>query len=273
MKQTPSLSTSTLKGGGADLSRRRGKQRGVLIQTKTSWIGQYWEPVRLPNGKRHWRRRKRALCPANRTRTEAQRIFDEAILDQLETRSRYPEMQATLREFWQKFEPTLKYYKRKGRELYYYVVEKLVLPGRGDHQMREIGLTEVQGLVDYWYAKDLAPSTLLKIRHAVSKLFRYAKQIKWYSGDLPTVGLMLPEMEAKERVALTKEQFGSLLRGLPSPAREMVFTLGLLGLRISELVGLKWKRLNLTGEARLVDGESIPAMTAAVREQLRIFPA
>lgn len=250
------------------MSSRRGKQRGFLFKNTKSWVGQWWEPMQTPDGKRKWITRRRALCPAGRTETEAQRIFDEAILNQLEVHSRYPQTLATLGEFWKtKFEPTLKYYKRKGQEHYYYIVEKLILPGLGGLQMREIGLDQVQALVDQKFAEDYSPQTLRHIRNALSHMFKYAKQLKWYSGDLPTVGMLLPEADPRERVALSGEQFLRLMRELPSPAQEMVLLLGLLGLRRSELVGLKWKRLNLTEETILVEGEAIPAMTAAIREQ------
>ncbi len=252
----------------ADLSRRRGRQRGVLKKSPRSWIGQWWEPILTPTGHREWKAKKRVLCPATMTETEAQRIFNEAILDQLESYSRYPQTMATLHEFWkQKFEATLKYKKRTGRAHYYYVYEKHIQPILGGQRMRDIQLEVVQQLIDAKYEAKYSPQTLCHIRNVISRMFRYAKQLKWYSGDLPTTGLSLPELTSAERIALTKEQFMTLLEALPSPSREMVFCLGMMGLRISELVGLKWKRLNLTDQTAVVDGTAIPPFTAAIREQ------
>ncbi|HZY74544.1 MAG TPA: tyrosine-type recombinase/integrase, partial [Edaphobacter sp.] len=227
-------------------------------------------------GKHAWKKRRRAICSASLTKTEAQRIFDEAILNHVEPRSRYPLMQATLREFWnQKYQPRLAYLKRKGREHYCYVFEKLIEPVLGEMRMADIGVEQVQALIDLRFAerkKDgvsprYSPQTLLHIRHTISKMFKVAKQYKWYAGDLPIPGLVLPQMVSRERGAYTKQQFSLLVGALHSPAREMVFTVALLGLRNSELIGLKWKRLNLTDQPVLVDGEVIPPFTAAVREQ------
>ena len=90
--------------------------------------------------------------------------------------------------------------------------------------------------------------------------------MKWFSGDLPTEGVEMPELTHRERVALTKEQAILLLEMLPIMTRAMVLVLALTGMRIGELCGLKWKRANLTDRPVVSGPDLIEAQTLAVRE-------
>ncbi len=76
----------------------------------------------------------------------------------------------------------------------------------------------------------------------------------------------MPEMVREERVAFSKEQIKKLVAVLRSPIREVVILLVLTGLRMGELEGLKWKRINLSGEPLVCEGEDIPPFTMLVRE-------
>lgn len=85
-----------------DMGRRRGRQKGYLRAEGRSWIGFWWEEVRLADGRLDWRRMTRAICPITRiseetgrtikiTKHDAQRVFQEAILDKLEIRTTNPQ--------------------------------------------------------------------------------------------------------------------------------------------------------------------------------------
>src|SRR5712671_3139911 len=92
-----------------DMGRRRGRQKGYLRNEGASWMGYWWEEVRLADGKLDWHRASRAICAAHKTsetgrrikvtKPEAQRIFNETVLDRMEVRSLNPQSLATLREF------------------------------------------------------------------------------------------------------------------------------------------------------------------------------
>src|SRR5271155_1861544 len=93
-----------------DMGRRRGRQKGYLRAESRSWIGFWWEEVRLADGHPDWHRMSRAICPTARiseetgrtvkiTKHTAQRIFQETVLDKLEIRTTNPQSLATLREF------------------------------------------------------------------------------------------------------------------------------------------------------------------------------
>ena len=153
---------------------------------------------------------------------------------------------------------------------------KHILPALGKLTLREITAEQVQDLIykkmkDGWERngkrEDFAAQTLRHIVAVIKVLFNQAEAIGWFDGRNPAKGVQLPEMVPKrERVALTHEQFAKLYKALPSPAREMVFLLVMVGLRISELTGLRWRWVNLEEEPVLVDGDTVPAWTIGVRQ-------
>jgi integrase len=99
-----------------------------------------------------------------------------------------------------------------------------------------------------------------------------AKRIGWYSGDLPTCGIEMPELTHRERTALTRDQAITLLEHLPFMPRAMVLVLALTGLRIGELCGLRWRRVNLGENSVQMDGEQLSPFTLAVREAfIRVY--
>ena len=58
----------------------------------------------------------------------------------------------------------------------------------------------------------------------------------------------------------------TLSRALPEPCATLVLFLTLTGLRIGEACGLRWKHVNLTGRAVLVNAEMLPPLSIGVRE-------
>lgn len=266
------------------MARRRGKQQGYLREEGPSWIGYWWEEVRLHDGSLVWHRAQKKICPRARvdgrgcartvTKKEAQRLFDETVLSGLEVRNLNPQSLSTVEEFVKlKFEPQLAMKKRKGQEHYRNMLDNHVLPALGKKRLRDVNSDLVERLI---LAK-LAPGamaeglgystqTVTHIRNTISTLFRKAKRIGWFSGDIPTDGIEMPEMVREERIAFSKDQIKKLVAALLSPVREVVIVLVLTGLRLGELEGLKWKRVNLTDGPLVCEGEDIPPFTILVRE-------
>lgn len=267
-----------LTGGEEELARRRGRQRGYLRQEGPSWIGYWWEEVRLKDGTLDWHRVSRVVSRITRTsdkgreskvtRHEAQRVFQETILDKLEVRSLNPQSLATLKEFVElKFRPTLIINRRrKTREHWRNMLDNHILPALGSKQLREIRPDDVQNLVLQKLAAGLQPQTVWHVRTSISTLFKKAKLIGWYSGDLPTYGIEMPELIHQERTALTRAQAIDLLERLPLVTRAMALVLAMTGLRIGELCGLRWKRVNLASEPVAMNSETLAPFSIAVRE-------
>jgi hypothetical protein len=101
-----------------DMGKTRGRQKGYLRAEGRSWIGHWWEEIRLLDGRLYWHRTSKKICETTRiseagrnvkvTKHEAQRVFQDTILDKLEIRTTNPQSLATLKEFVDlKFRPTL----------------------------------------------------------------------------------------------------------------------------------------------------------------------
>jgi integrase len=278
--------TATLfhQGGQIDMARRRGRQKGYLKSEGPSWIGYWWEEVRLADGRLDWHRTSKAICANTRvreasgrtvtvTKREAQRVFQETVLDKLEIRTTNPQSLATLKEFVEmKFRPTLVLKRRKTQEHWHNMLDNHILRALGTKQLRDIRPDDVQNLILEKVAVGLSTQTVWHIRTAISTLFKKAKRIGWYSGDLPTDGLEMPKLTHVERTALTREQAIALLEHLPFMPRAMVLVLALTGLRIGELTGLRWRRVNLSNSVLQVDSEQLAPFTLAVRESyVRVY--
>jgi hypothetical protein len=69
-----------------------------------------------------------------------------------------------------------------------------------------------------------------------------------------------------EICGLTFERGREVLTAIPSPAREMALLSMTASLNVAEMLGLRWKRVNLTGELVTVGGEMLEPFTLSVRE-------
>ena len=87
--------------------------------------------------------------------------------------------------------------------------------------------------------------TLHHIKCALSKVLGTLEE--WdYISDNPVRKTRLPRREHKsERSILTSEQIKQLLTALPEPSKSVATLLVLTGLRIGELLGVRWKNVDL----------------------------
>jgi integrase len=271
------------------MARRRGRQRGRLVKGNVSWFGYWW--VWEPNprtGQMEWQRRSKAVCPVVKvneqgkrvkvTETEARQHFNEQVLDQLETVNVPDQTSSTVKDYWiARFEPAVKRrLRRRGIMHYQGLFNTHILKTEvrtptvrkfGDLPVRYVTRDHVQQLIDKRREAGYAGQTLLHIRHVLTTFFKEAKLDKWYAGDLPTEGVEVGQITKKRPTnAVTWEQAKGLVEMLKEPYRTMVLTMVLTGLRVGEACGLRWKRVNLTAEWTVVDGEALRPYTMAVRE-------
>ena len=146
--------------------------------------------------------------------------------------------------------------KTQGR-CYEHIYKRHILPVLGQKRLRDVRMETIQDLI-YAGQNKYSPQTLLHVRNALSGLFRLAKKIQWFRGELPTEGVELPPMRRKEKRALTPDQAQSLLAALPQVVCDLCdFLLG-TGLRIGEALGLRWRLVNLFPDWQLIDGKEVP---------------
>jgi integrase len=108
--------------------------------------------------------------------------------------------------------------------------------------------------------------TAVHIRNAISAVFNHAKLKRAYAGDNPAQGVRMPEMNRKEAHALGFQMGRELLLLLPDKVRTMALMSMTTSLNVAEILALRWKRVNLTGEMVIVGAEVLQPCSLAVRE-------
>ena len=256
-----------------ELARRRLQQKGDLFNQGGMWKLRWHEDKIGPDGEltRGWSRAVHIGPSAGSlklTEKEARRLGWENFLSKLDAGVCAPHSAVTIRNFVeQRFLPDhVALLKRSGRS-HYESMLKHVLPMLQNLRLKDVTAADIQKLASSMLAKDYSVQTVKHIRTVISAIFTHAKRLGWHTGDNPAKLVRLPEMVRKEAHALSFEQAIATLTALKSPAREMVLFAILTSMNIAEICGLQWKRVNLSEQFTTVDGESLPPLTIAVRQQ------
>ena len=254
------------------MARRRGQRVGYLKQYGPSWIGQ-WREDFLVDGKIKRVKVSTTIARCKGlgavSKREAQRIFWETVLSKLDTFSTRPQTMATLAEFIRrKYQPEcVAVRKTSGRASVESVLANHILPGLGSLRMRDIGHVEVSEFLLSRLRVGLAPKTVGNMRGLLAAIFSHAKRRDYYSGELPTAYVRLPEMTPRRRRgSLTFAEARTLAEALAPADRALVLLLAITGPRIGEAMGLRWGRCNLSGDLVSHDGEVIPARSTLLVE-------
>lgn len=117
---------------------------------------------------------------------------------------------------------------------------------------RDVTNDHVQALVKLEIEAGYSVQTAIHIRNAISAVFNHAKLKRAHTGDNLVHGVRLPEMSRKETHALTFDEGPVVLANLPSPVMEMVLLSMTTSLNVAEMLGLRWMRVNLTAESRVM---------------------
>ena len=154
------------------------------------------------------------------------------------------------RHFVPNFLPTLKLSTQKR---YRQTLDTHLLPAFGDTRLFEIGNLDVQRFVLQKMERGLGWETCSHLRNLMSKVFGMAKRWGFFALDNPAQGVELPEKKAvREKHVLSVQQIRALLMLLREPCRTMVLLGVLTGLRVGEILGLRWKAVDLlSGELRV----------------------
>ena len=188
------------------------------------------------------------------TRRQAQKAAEEH-LRPLNLGKVTPFSAISFREFVDKyfvpnFFPTLKL---STQQRYRRTLDKHLLPAFGDSRLCDIGTLDLQQFVLQKMAGGLGWECADHYRNLMSKIFVTAKKWGFFAGDNPAIGVELPEKKAvREKHVLLPEQIPPLLAALEEPARTMVLVGVLTGLRIGEILALRWRDVDFrSGEIRV----------------------
>jgi integrase len=254
------------------MPRRRMQAKGNLIQDGNWWRLRWWEDVRDSNGSIKRVRRSQIVGPATGTgrisRKEAQRRAQEDVLQHVNAKAYVPSSVMTLRQFVeQRFDPDVVWSMKHSGQLHYSYCFKKIFEALGDVKLRDLDA----GVIGSWLRKlhktdEYSIQTVVHMKNAISAVIEHAKQNGYYSGDNPARMVRLPEMTRTKKPALSFEQAQVVLANLDEPYRTMALMSMTTSLNVAELCGLRWKRVNLTARAIIVDDDLIPPQSFAVRE-------
>lgn len=221
--------------------RKRGNKHPV-------WELQWWTDVITPEGTIGRKRESMILGYASvLTRKQAWKLAQEH-LRPLNHGKVTPLSDVTFGEFIERhfvptFLPTLKLATQKK---YLSTINNHLFPAFGSIRLCEIGTLDLQRFVLAKMQSGLGWESCDLLRNLVSKAFNVAKTWNFYAGENPASGVLLPEKRpVREKHVLDQAQIQPLLDLLREPCRTMVL-LGLLtGMRIGEILGLRWADVDL----------------------------
>ncbi len=230
---------------------RRRFQRGSLFQRgkrQRVWVARWWEDIIRPDGTIGRKRRAEVIGAVAElpTRRKAMQSLAER-LRPINSGNHKPqsvrEFGEFVREGWIPVVlPTLKYATQKH---YRYLLEVHVLPAFGQYQLRDISREVIQAFLTAKLGSGLSWETVHHLKCTLSKLLGTAEE--WgYVADNPARKTKLPRRQPnEERPILTPAQIQQLAEELREPARSVVLLLLLTGLRIGELLALRWGSVDL----------------------------
>lgn len=243
-----------------------------MVNTGDWWKGRWREDVRLPDGttKYQWSPRVNLLPstgPFRATRKEAERHFWNAYLSKLDANNLTPHSIETVGGFIEsKFDPLHIVYMHRPdwhRALIRNHFPEWFLAMR----LRDVRKADVQKVCDA-VARHCSPQTVRHVRSRVHKLFTFAQQEDYFTGNNPARGVRLPPLRQKKTRALEYDEARRLLEAIDCRNTKDLATFALLsGCRISELIGLTWKWVNLDSVWHSVAGEVLPEYSAAIVQQ------
>lgn len=233
---------------------RRRYQKGSIRKRGTRnpvWELQWWADYIEPDGSIGRRRESMILGEASEiTRRQALKLADEQ-LRPMNLGKTTPLSTMTLRNFVEQFFvpnalPTLKISTQKR---YKQTLRTHLLPAFGDFCLCDITTLTLQSFALQKMQGGLGWACCDHFRNLFSKIFATAKKWGYFSGDNPALGVELPEKRVvREKHALSAEQISQLLGIFREPIRTM-FLVGITtGMRVGEILGLRWKDVDFASK-------------------------
>jgi integrase len=128
-----------------------------------------------------------------------------------------------------------------------YLLTRYIEPRFGSELIRDVKALSV---VDWFGKLELAPTTKASIRSVMSVCFDLAALHQYIppmeKNPMSLVRIKGVSKRKKKITQLTMKQFRDLVEALPEPLNLMALLSGCLGLRVSEMVALKWEDIDPT---------------------------
>ena len=250
-------SGATLKSDARKCGRANGKERmarpryqdgSLFIRGKRSkvWAARWREDVIREDGTLHRTQRTVVLGTVTEvSRREARSLLQKRVSEINQGRHRArPTMtlEKFAKEHWEA--GALLALKPSSARIYQFNLDKYVLPALGALRMCDVNRVAIQHLLLTTKRKGYSSSTVHSIRVTLAKVLQTAVECGYLENN-PARGIQIGDREArKERRFLAPAQIQELLTKLSEPCRTVVVTAVLTGMRIGEILALRWSRLD-----------------------------
>jgi len=162
----------------------------------------------------------------------------------------------TVDEWWRQWWPTVTNLRASTRARDAQFYHSHIRPAFGDTPLNKLDRTSLRS----WLAalgspsgSDLAPATIHKVVQILNKTVNAAFEDRLIPHN-PVAKLPLPKIERQEMRFLTSDELWRLADAMDERYRAFVLVAGFGGLRLGELLGLRWSRVDLnTGRIRVTE--------------------
>ena len=180
------------------------------------------------------------------SKSDAQALLD-AHLDAAKQQQRQPQAAMPFSAFVEtKWKPNATLRLRKSSmRIYSFNLDNHILPTLGEFPLRDIRRSDIESCLSGLQQTGYAVSTLRSVRATISTVLESAVSDK-YIADNPAHGIRIREVDSKRELRyLRQSEVRRLLLKLEDPCRTVVLVAVSTGLRIGEILALRWRRIDL----------------------------
>jgi integrase len=225
-----------------------------------NWWVLYYRADEFENGRRRRKKKRQPLAPATMPYREVQKISSDFLrpMNQgLQVIGSATNFRAFVEGTYK--EVVLPTFAKSTKDRYRGVIDNYLLPQFGDLCLRDVSSLTVDRFFTGLGDTKLDHESVDKIRDVLSSVLgsaiRYGLLVK---NPVEGVRLPRPKKGRKEKPWITQTDFGKLLMLIAEPYATMIFVAIYTGLRVSELIGLRWDDIHydsITVDERFCRGD------------------
>jgi integrase len=260
--------TAPLRGDFSAMAKRRFQDPNPFREGNWWWINPWQDE--FAEGRLERKRKRMKVCPAEMPDREARKIATEMLrpmnqgLQTIGSATRFAEyVNGTYR-------PTvLPLMATTTQASYEGTLRKYLMPAFGEMPLRDMTTLILQKYFSGMGTSALGGDTVLKIKEVLSAVLASAVRYDLLTKN-PLLAVQIPRTKVvnrkKQKPHITPEEFERLVDFVDEPYATMIYVAVFSGLRVSELVGLKWDDVHdeaLTVDERYCRGDWSITKTAS----------
>jgi integrase len=249
-----------LRGDFSAMAKRRFQDPKPFCEGKWWWIFAWQDEFR--EGRLERRRKRIKICPVGMPDREARRMATELLRPMNQGLQTIASATGFADYVDDTYKPTvLPGFASTTRSCYEGTINKYLMPQFGDIPLREMTTLHLQRYFASLGTSALGGATILKIKEVLSSILGSAVRFDLLIKN-PLLTVQIPRSKVvnhkRQKPHITPEEFQRLLAIVAEPYATMVFVAAFTGLRVSELIGLKWEDVreeSLTVDERYCRGD------------------